>query len=123
MSPGLRRESLEVLVQVLELRLVVERVVVVMVRELERGLLDLELLLLLLLLLLELLELLLLLLEPLLRNERGLGCGLRTQAMSRLQSPEGPVRAGRGWRVELHRCWERAKRGLGLGLGGTGHPI
>lgn len=41
-----------------------------------------------------LLLLLLLLLEPLLRNERGLGRGLRTQAMSRLQSPERPVSTG-----------------------------
>jgi hypothetical protein len=47
-------------------------------------------------------------LEPLLRNERRLGRGLCSQAVGRLQSPEGSVSPRRGWRVELHRCRKRA---------------
>lgn len=47
--------------------------------------------------------LLLLLLHSLLRNQGRRGRGLRAQTMSRLQSPERSVVAGRGRRVELHR--------------------
>lgn len=51
---------------------------------------------------------LVLLLEPLLRNERRLSGRLCSQAVGRLQSPEGSVSPRRGWRVELHRCRKRA---------------
>ncbi len=49
----------------------------------------------------------LLLLQPLLRNERRLGRGLRSQAVGRLQSPERSS-SRRWWWVELHRCRKRA---------------
>jgi hypothetical protein len=47
------------------------------------------------------------LLEPLLRNERRLGHGLRSQAVGRLQSPERSSSRRRWW-VELHRSRKRA---------------